>query len=583
LRSNRVSLALFALLCGIVTFIACSKYKDTNLPSTDLPADKAVTASIQGRVLDENGVPVAGALVSGGGKDTVSDVNGSWGFKDIQVSSRFGYIKVVKPGYFTGSRSVITNAGGTNYISISLIPRTTKGSFAAASGGTVVIQAGDTVVFDGSSLVNDATKAAYTGTVHVFAAYLDPTDINLSKIMPGDLRGIGKDGKETALQTFGMMAVELEGDAGEKLQLAPGKTAALTFAIPASLQATTPATMPLWYFNDTTGKWIEEGTATRKGNSLCGTTSHFTFWNCDQPMAVVNFKVRLKDQDGNPLANQFVQLISPTYGAVGTYTDSTGFAGGLIPKGETLAFQVLNPCGTVIFGENVGPTLADQDLGTLTVNVENTKLVFTGTVVDCSNKPVASGFVNVLLDGLNFRAPVTNGTFTLPIKRCSGSTSVAHITAGDYAVQQAGKASTVSVKSDNVDLGQLSACGNDFDEMIDITVNGTRYFWSTQPDNIAYSSNSISSYSQIAGISFNLYTTADMNGTGAYDLNGFGVYGYPNVHLDQVPPDNVVHFNITEYGAADGYVSGNLSGNVYDSIAQKSYPITGSLKVRRTN
>jgi hypothetical protein len=581
LRSNRVSLTLFVLLCGIVSFIACSKYKDTNPPSTDLPADKPVIATIQGRVLDENGVPVMSAVVRGGGKDTTTDVNGGFLFNNIQVSSRFGYVKVQKPGYFTAGRSVITNAGGTNYVTISLIPRTSKGSFTAASGGTIVVQAGDTVVFDPASVVNDATKAAYTGTVHVYAAYLDPTDINLPRTMPGDLRGIGKDGKETALQTFGMMVVELEGDAGEKLQLAAGKTAALTMAIPASMQATTPASMPLWYFNDTTGKWIEQGTATRKGNSLCGTTSHFTFWNCDAPMSVVNFKVRIIDQHGNPVAHQFLQFVSPTLGAAGGYTDLTGLAQGLIPKGQTLLFQVINPCGSMIFGENIGPVLADQDLGTLTVNIETTALTFTGTVVDCSNKPVANGWVNVLLDGLNYRASVTNGAFALPIIRCSGSTSQAQITAGDYGAQQAGKATSVSVKTGSMDLGQLSACGNDFDQTVDITINGTNYFWSVLPDNISYYSTAIEAYSTVTRSQVSMYLSAPMTGIGAFDLAGFGVYG-PNIQINQIPPNDIVHFTITGYGPVNGYVTGTLSGNVFDSVAQKSYPITGSLKVKRT-
>ena len=582
MRSNRVSLTLFVLLCGIVSFIACSKYKDTNPPSTDLPADKAVIATIQGRVLDENGVPVMSAVVRGGGKDTTTDVNGGFLFNNIQVSSRFGYVKVQKPGYFTAGRSVITNAGGTNYVTISLIPRTAKGSFTAASGGTIVVQAGDTVVFDPASVVNDVTKAAYTGTVHVYAAYLDPTDINLPRTMPGDLRGIGKDGKETALQTFGMMVVELEGDAGEKLQLAAGKTAALTMAIPASMQATTPASMPLWYFNDTTGKWIEQGTATRKGNSLCGTTSHFTYWNWAMYFNAVLFNVSLKDPQGHPLIYTRIQFTSSTGDVRGSFTDQAGNANGMLPQGQSMLFQVLNACGSPVFGENLGPVLANQDLGTLTVDPDNAVLTLTGTVKDCSNNAVATGYVNVLLEGLSYRAPITDGAFSLEIARCSGSTADAQVTAMDLGAQQTGKTVTVSVKSGPQDLGILSACGVTISQLIKVTVNGIDYTWSDPPDQFGYQSNYINANSSATGNHIEMIMSPPLSAAGTFDFLYFSVYG-PSVKFGGMAGNvNAIHCEITAFGPVAGNVTGIISGNVYDSVALKSYPITGSLMVKRT-
>src|SRR6186713_1761732 len=189
------------MICGLVAFIACNKYHEPAYPD-DLPADKIVTASIRGRVLDENGLPVAGAAVSGGTTDMLTDVNGNFSFKDIKTSSRWGFVKVNKTGYFTGSRTVVTEAGGSSYVTISLIPRTARGSVSGTAGGKVIIQTGDTVAFDAAAVVNASTNAAYTGSVQVFASYLDPTSANVSQIMPGDLRGIGSNGKETALQSF---------------------------------------------------------------------------------------------------------------------------------------------------------------------------------------------------------------------------------------------------------------------------------------------------------------------------------------------------------------------------------------------
>jgi len=306
--------------------------------------------------------PVQGAAVTSGTSSASTDENGVFNFSDISMSSRFGYVKVVKQGYFTGSRSILTNAASSNYVTITLIPRTSKGSFAASSGGTVVVQTGDTVAFDASSVVNAATNVAYTGTVHVYAAYLDPMANDRSEQMPGDLRGIDSTGKETMLQSFGMMVVELEGDGGEKLQIAPGKVANISMKIPDALKTGAAATIPLWYFNDTTGRWIEQGTAVRKDGQYCGQTSHFSWWNFDAPVGAVNFKVRLKDQHGNPLTYTRVDLISPTFGRGSAFTDAAGYASGLIPKGEILQLRVISLCGSELAGANIGPALADQDL-----------------------------------------------------------------------------------------------------------------------------------------------------------------------------------------------------------------------------
>ena len=583
------SIPFFLLIGGLITFFACSKNKDTP-PSGELPADKVVTASIRGRVLDENGLPVAGAAVSGGGANTVTDVNGSFSFKDIQTSSRWGFVKVSKIGYFTGSRTVVTDAGGLNVVTISLIPRTARGSVSGSSGGKVTIQTGDTVAFDAAAVVNAATNAAYTGSVQVFASYLDPTSANVSQIMPGDLRGIGSNGKETALQSFGMMAVELQGDAGEKLQIASGKKATLTMAIPADLQATAPATIPLWYFNETTGQWIEEGSATRQGNSYVGQVGHFTYWNCDAPSGAVSFKVKLKDQHGNAMANTHIQFTSPSFGARGGYTDSTGYAQGMIPKGQTLLFEVLSPCNTVLLAENVGPTLADQDLGTLTVTRPDADLQLSGTVVDCSGNAVANGFVNAVIEGQYFSAPVSNGHFALTISRCSASSAELKLTAGDNATAQQGTASTFTVTKGSKDVGELVACGVKMEEHVSFIINGTTYEFVAGEDTVmTYKTSDLfmieGERKSFAGAYCAIWIrdferTGDYpahqmelgTGTGSADAKDTAYYSSSRTPIT---------LTVTTYGAIGEYIEGRFSGVMYPSSGSDPIPASGTFRVKR--
>ncbi|HEV2482253.1 MAG TPA: carboxypeptidase-like regulatory domain-containing protein [Puia sp.] len=447
----------------VLIAIACNKSSSTsttnNSNPNNIPTEQIVTASLQGRVVDENGVPVEGAAVTSGTAGATTDVNGVFSFSGISMSSRFGYVQAVKAGYFTGSKSIITNGGASNYVNIQLIPQPAAASFPALTGGSIVIQTGDSVSFGDSAVVEASSKTAYTGTVSVYTKYLDPTDSLLYNQEPGDLRGVGTSGYETALESFGLADVILQDATGNALQIASGKTATLTWTIPTSLQGIAPATIPLWYFNDTTGRWIQQGSAVRLGNTYVGQVSHFTWWTCAQAVSTVNFNVTFKDQFGNPLAYAYYIIQSATMGTRGGFTNSSGFAQGLIAKSASLTIRIISPCGTLLGGVNVGPALSDQTLGTITVTTIGSLLTLTGTVVDCSNKPVDSGYVSTVIDGLNYKATVKNGVYTLAVNRCFAQPITVSLTPVDLTTQMQGAPlSLQEVVAGKDSVGQLTAC-----------------------------------------------------------------------------------------------------------------------------
>lgn len=582
MRNLHLTLTLIVLACALA-IISCNKYAaDTSASiSHDLPEDKTVTASVQGIVLDENGTPVQGATVTSGMGAATTDGSGTFVFNDIQMSSRFGYVKVSKAGYFSGSRSIIIGDGGSAYVSIKLIPRVSKGTFAASSGGIITVAQGDSVTFDATSVVDAATNTVYAGIVHVFAAYIDPTDSVLFQHMPGDLRGIGMDGKETLLQTYGMMVVEMEGDAGQQLQIAPGKTASLSMKIPDVLKTKAPATIPLWYFNDTTGRWIEQGAAVRKGDQYCGQTSHFTFWNCDLPAKAVNFKMVVKDQHGNPVPYVSVTITSPTYGTVGGYTDSAGRASGLIPQGELLSLRVYSNCGTLIAGANIGPALTDQDIGTVVATVLNSTLSLSGTVVDCSDATLTNGFVNIRLEGVNYRVSLSKGGFSMTIPRCNADQVQVDLTAVDISSSVLSSTS-LTVDTGAVDVGKLTACGTDPTEFVKVNVDGIAINILSPPDNVSYS------YDHYSDKDF-FYATSAANEQVSFRLPNLTASG--NVSLDSmyiyVGASNEVYYqkeslscNVSTFGPVGGFIEGSFSGTLYKS--NTGLTATGSFKLKRT-
>jgi hypothetical protein len=447
----------------ILIGIACNKSSgsassSTNSNPNNIPAEQIVTASLQGRVVDQNGVPVEGAAVSSGTAGATTDINGIFSFSNISMSSRFGYVQAVKAGFFTGSKSIITNGGASNYVNIELISESRTGFFPALTGGFADIQPTDTVTFGDSAVVSASSNSLYTGEVYVYATYLDPADSLSYGKMPGDLRGIGSNGYETALQSFGLLDVQLTDASGNPVQVAAGKTATVKWVIPTSLQSVAPATIPLWYFNDTTGRWIQQGSATRLGNTYVGQVSHFTWWTCAQAMSTVNFDVTFKDQFGNPLAYAYYIFQSANMGTRGGYTNSSGYAQGLIPKGTSLTLEIISQCGTLLGGVNIGPTISDQALGTVTVNTIGGLLTLTGTVVDCSNAPVDSGYVSTYIDGLSYKAPVTKGAYTLAVNRCYVQPITISLTPVNLTTQVQGNPLSLEAGVGKDSVSQLTAC-----------------------------------------------------------------------------------------------------------------------------
>jgi hypothetical protein len=589
MKTNRLIWAATLLAAVLITVIACRKGVDSSSgPKT--PPDEQVEASLEGRVLDENGFPVKEAAVTSGSATTTTDIDGVFRFTNIRLSTRFGFVKVTKPGYFTGSRSILTNAHSQNFVEIHLLPRELKGSFTAASGGAITVEGGNTVSFGAGAVMNAGNGAVYSGNVHVYATYLDPTASDLPGKMPGDLRGIRASGQETGLQSFGMMAVDLEGDGGEKLQLAAGKTATVRIAIPASLQSTAPANIPLWHFDDSTGKWIEEGTSVRQGNYYVGQVGHFSFWNWDLAMALVGIKARVVDQHGNPLVYKIVQLSSPAYGTREGVTDTSGFLQGWLPKDQTFVLKVLDGCRNVLHTQNVGPTVGDLDLGTLSVTLNTAPLTLSGTVVNCFGKPVVNGHVIAMIEGLPFHAAVTNGSFTMNVSRCSSAQTKAMLTAIDFDADQQGSAVPVYVGTGVADAGELSACGQVLDQYITFTLKGLDFYLMSPRDTVLVSpSYELPQYGTITDIEMlsrrirpvvnAILMLSELHGTGDVTVAEIDLVAMNGVYYSEGTPA----CTITRYGGIGEYIEGTFSGMVKPQGVTNAepVPVTGSFRIKR--
>jgi hypothetical protein len=587
LFNNKIAVLIISAIIAISNFSCQKGLTGDGLVNITPVDDLSLTkASIQGYVTNENGLPVNGALVTAGTSITTTDSKGFFRFSDINISKNNGYVKVSMAGYFTGSRSFVTNTGRVNHVRIRLMPKVISGNIDATTGGSVTLSSGIVIKLPAAGVVNASSNTAYTGTVNVAASWIDPTGSALTEIMPGDLRGINSAGNEMGLQTFGMVAVELTGSGGELLQIATGKKATVNFSIPSSIASLAPNTIPLWYFDEAKGRWKEEGTATKIGNTYIADVSHFSFWNCDAQFPLITFSATVLSESGKPLVNAQVRIKRVTNNSFASgITDSMGFVSGKIPSNEDLVLEVLDQCGVPVFSKNIGPFSKDVALGNITVSASSVALItVSGTINDCSNAAVTNGYVEIFLAGRYYRVKVTNGTFTATFTNCSTNASFTILGVDNVANEQS-SSQTISISSQNIVVPAFQACGTSSLQTIDYTVDGNNYHIVSPPDSIyGYGGGSgtngdyvggFKPSSQAINISFSYQATTPVPGT--YVLNFVRVGQVDSSIVNTVSPT----ITITQYGSVGQFIVGNFSVQLKKLSDNSLHAVTASFRIRR--
>jgi hypothetical protein len=592
--------ALFIFSISLVVFTACQREIDNPNPGGGTTTNPGVndnimvSGGIRGSVINENGQPVEGASVTSGGSTTTTDRYGTFRFSNINLSKENGYVKVVKQGYFIGTRTFASTAGRTHNVRIQLIPKTNTGTFSGTSGGTVTLSGGGKLIMPANA-VTDATGTPYTGTVNVAMTWIDPTSQNLSEIVPGDLRGITTSGEERGLETFGMLGVELTGPGGQALKVATGKTAELTFPIPAALSGSAPATIDLWHFDEVTGRWKQEGSATKTGSNYIAQVSHFSFWNCDAPFPLVNLCMSFINSANNQPLNNVLIRIKRSNGSYGYgRTDSAGNLCGKVPKNETLTLQVMDQCNTVAYSQTIGPFSGDATLPPVSATLAPTNtLTITGTVTNCAGANITNG-VAVIYTGnaFSYSVPVVNGAFSHTIIRCN-STAINFTVMGiDYTTQQQGNPVGGTGTTGSVNVGTIQACGTSSVQFVEILINGNPINFTAPPDMISSGDTlnaggpfRISAYKTGSGSGGNTTTTAfnlsfsnPSATTGIFPISSCNVVASPDVAQQIVSSNPVV--NITTFGPpVTGFIEGNFSIQMMFGATPKN--VVGNFRVKR--
>jgi len=573
--------ALAALLLG-----SCQKnpaYVGT--PSVQPVLPDPVTTTVQGNIFDENNQPASGVTITVGNRTVLTDTRGFFRITGASLDKNTSLVKAEKSGYFKAYRSFAATSGA-NMVQIKLLRRTLTGTVNGATGGDATLSNGARVTLPANGIVVAASGAAYTGPVSVFAAYIDPTTPDIAQTIPGSLIANDRDGRRVSLTSFGMLAVELQGSNGEKLQIKSGSTARLSAPIPQSAQAAAPATIPMWYVDEATGVWKEQGSATRQGNTYVGDVPHFSFWNYDISVPSVNLTVTLKTTSGAPLTHALVRLTRPGNMAFSSsygWTDSLGQVTGLVPANEQLQLQVLDRCYNAVYGQQVGPFAQNTTLPAITATLPNAQLTnLTGRLLNCSGGAVTNGFAIISLSNVVRYASVdASGNFSVQLLNCIGGGSI-EIVGVDNSNQVQSTLTTVSFAPGTTNAGNISVCGVSATQFINYTVDGTNYTVnsnSTQDSLAAYVSpvQGTTSYSTyIMGASGNNIITFNFQGpagTGTFAANGLYING-------QQTANNNITVTVTSWPAQLGqFMEGTFTGTYVTGGTTRN--LSGNFKLRR--
>ena len=393
------------IFLAVIYLTGCSKSDETQPTTT--PANtsgltgfgSATTRDFLGQIVDDSNLPLAGVTVKIGSISKLTNSNGIFIIKNASVYDRLAFVTASKIGYLDGSRSIVPTMG-TNSIKIMMLSNAPTLTINSGVASTVPLPNGTKVTFDGA--FKTETGAAYSGTVSVVLKHLDPADSNLELKMPGNLIAKNTAGTVQILETYGMMDVVLLGAAGQKLQIT--NSAQIEVPIAASQLATAPTTIPLWHFDENLGIWLQEGTATKIGNTYKGTVSHFSWWNFDKPFDAAFICIKVVDNNSIALNNISIVLEITGFSVPQSpqYTNTDGMICGNIPANKPFIIKAYDSCGTLL----ATATSVAIPTSNIIINLPNIVItstsnsLLTGNLLQCDGSPVTNGYVILKFNSL---------------------------------------------------------------------------------------------------------------------------------------------------------------------------------------
>lgn len=247
--------------------------------------------NVSALILSSNSNALAAAEIVIAGQTFKTDGFGKAAFTvQIPKSATHVVVAVKKDGFI--SQSLRIEAGQLEQLSANLLNVKQTVSIAKIEEAQViqsVYQNAQITIPENAFVLPNGQPA--TGAVTVA---FTPWDITAADLNAMPANGVARDaqGNIVNLISAGMITATFTNAAGQKLQLAAGKTADIQMDLPvASInnqKLLVGSSIPMWHFDEAKGLWIEEGVgqvvaslSSTTGLAVHATVSHFSTWNWD--------------------------------------------------------------------------------------------------------------------------------------------------------------------------------------------------------------------------------------------------------------------------------------------------------------
>ena len=337
-----------------------------NSSTTTTTTTPAGTNSIKGVIRDHNTtLAISGATVTVGTTHVSTNSDGNYTITGLGEGDRI-VVKIEKDGYATTSEVVsLSGSGVVATLNVNLLPVGTSETFSASTNKVVEVpNSSARVEISANSLVR-ADGSQPSGNIHANVTPINPAlDID---VMPGDMLVRNSNNQLVPIESYGAIIADFEDSAGNKLNLASGDTSVIRIPV-GSRNSNPPTTIPLYYFDEAQGVWVQDGTATLNGDYYEGRVTHFSTWNADYLFENINVHGCVSDTEGNRKSGAKVTLNGVDYsGSNYTWTNSNGEFDILAKKGaiSTLVASTYNQVSnTIKIGDYTYSTNSDLTLDT---------------------------------------------------------------------------------------------------------------------------------------------------------------------------------------------------------------------------
>ena len=256
---------------------------------------------------------------------------GPEGHYSVRIRANQGRLTVSSDAHGFASQSIIVNLKNEPALiaNLNMIPVLVEQQFQAQDPFDVLFDGRVLVSLPSNALV-DADGNGTSGSSTIRVTVLDPT--RDPSVMPGDFeRWNAEAGKAEPIESFGAMNVVFEDVASGRLSLGDGHRANISIPLAVGRSPEeSPASVPLFYWSETRGYWIEEGKAileeTTTGRwAYTGEVGHFSTWNADFAYASITLNGCVSTQDGEPVQDAEVTARGSDYvGSSKATTDADG-------------------------------------------------------------------------------------------------------------------------------------------------------------------------------------------------------------------------------------------------------------------